>query len=1447
MVASGFIAPATAEGVTIGGKVTAVKDLSLVGATVNLEKYDATADTYTPVATATVTPSPAPTSTSAPYKFDNVEDGTYRVNYPLAKADVLTSRFGVSNSEDFVVTDGKITVKDKPYLTIPDFKMNAMGRFAVKAVDPTSNTAIPNAIFTINGSFNDESTTFAAFTAPNAQGTAILPVPAAGAYNVKIVDPTGMHQTFTSEDKPLAAGFSNASPCNASSCTYKPNPGGNLAVTVTSGGNNVAGAVVHLLAADEEVAVAIANNSGVATLLGLPDGDLNMWVGGPIGSPLKDSDAKTVTIVAGQLVTASQALVNGFTISGLLSSSDGPVAGARVEVAKVDADGTESPASPTETGKDGRFITNGLGAGTYNLSFFDETSDLQDFRLPGSLPGVTITTANISNQNVTLPSAGLITGRATATGGVTVSTTAVELINAYGETVATSSTDGKGTYRFPRIVAGSYTVKFSNDSYRVGYSDEFALQANKTSTQDITLVSGSGITGKVSSTVTGKNFDGVRVSVYSALGSGLIPDATTITQADGTYEIGGLQPGVYRIKFDASDANPTAGVFWQPVSQAPVNAKSFGQAGDITTRPGFTLANVNPVPVTPWASVTGKVTKTDPTDGVVGVDNATVTVVSSDGLVARTGATDPDGNFAIAVPDGEYGIKIAAAGYSTGYVGNVSDQPTLVSSFADAVKVKADNGVAAFANSFDLTKWSIDLAGNGGSVKVTVVDDTKAPVSEGVLVAYNSQGNAVAFTDSCDDNGTFVLSGLRGKFSFSYESAGAFAKRFVGGTAKLSDAGTTIATVADGASLKFNLTTVTLPSLAVKIVTSDEAKAALYADDATVEVYTFDSGKWSLNSDLTVTTNDGTASIGVRGGSSYRIRVLPDSYLLAPIWVGGVPLANIVEDASTISIPATGKAPTLDNVVVNVATGVIKGHVADITNGDISGAVVELVDSSGDVVKTANSREDGVYSVFRVTPDTYTLRFVAERFAIKYANNVVVTGGNSTSVDAVLKSASGITGQLVSTDDRAVVGATVTIYSASGSGVTPIQTATTTDDGTYNFIGLVAGSYKIRFDGSTANVPTSAFWYGKSENAGSFSDASAVVTTLGAYTKNVDPKPTKPWALIKGTILDSANAVSGAAVSLVTVSLATLTGKVVATVLTDENGNFALFAPDGAYQIQVEASGFATGFIDAISGDAVLSASALGAAVVSVNDNVAKIDSGLNPNDLTLDLAGSGGSITVTVKDDADKTVTDGEVTIYDAAGDVAGFASGANAGVFTIAGLNGTFRVSYMQDGVFAQTFYGDTSNIADPKTKTAVVNKTTKPTVTINVKTLPKLTVKVVDGATPAAAFDQPVTVEVYNQIDGEWTLNSALTQETSSGSVSFGVVNGEEYRIRVVPNSELLTPVWVGAARLAKSVRVASSITIPATGAAPVLGNVVMNSLAGVLDGTVSDSESRAQKLF
>lgn len=1449
ILATGVVAPAKADPIVISGKVTFAKDL-ITTATLQLEQYDPDADKFTQVATVSIAPSPAPTSTSAPYRFENVEDGTYRVSNPLTLADVATSKIAVSYSKVFTVLDGKLLVDDKAAATIPDFKIVALGKFAVKAIDSGTNQPIANAVITLSGQFNDSETNFDSLVAPNALGTATFPIPALGTYTLKIVDPSGLHQVFIFEKT-----FSTLSSNINSPTSYSPAPAGILSVTVTSGQTKVAGAVVHLLNADDEIGVATADQNGVATIKAIEPGDYTMWVGGPLGSPLRDSTPKPVTITEGLTTSVSQAMVSGSTISGLVlaatdKATSAPVPGVRIEVNSVDADGNENPVSPAETGVDGRYVTNGLAPGTYNLYFYDESTDWQDFRLSNSILGVVVAASNVSDPkitNVTLPSASVVTGVVKNENGGTIANTTVELINAYGDTVANGVSDDKGQYRLVRVLPGSYTVKFTNENYRTAYSADFVASANKESAQNVTLYSGSGISGKVISAKTGDGLDGVQVSVFSNTGSGLIATSTTLTQADGSYVFSGLPAGSYRVKFDGSTSNPPIGTFWQADAQATANAKSFGQAADITTRPGLVTSNVNPIPVTPWAAVIGKVLgkgvdeNGDP--ATIGLEGATATLVSVDGLVAQTSATDPDGNFTVSVPDGTYGIKIAAVGYTTGYVGSSDGLPTLVSNFSDAEKVVVTGGVAQFKNgSWNLATWSVDVSASGGTVKVTVTDESAAAVSSGTLVAYDSQGNAVAFTDQCDDNGTFTLNGLRGKFSFSYDSPGEYAKRFVGGTTKQSDAGTTIATIADGKSYSYKISTVTLPTLSLKLVVDSGASAALYGGDVTVEVYTYRSGTWTINDDLSTTSGDGTVAIGVSNGGTYRLRVVPDDPALAPIWVGAVPLATTVKNASTITIPATGKAPALDNVVLNVGSGGVKGLVTDSFAGQVSNAQIQLLDSDGNILKTATSREDGIYNIYRVVPGTYTLKFIAEQYAIKYANNVKVLGSQTTTVGMTLNSASGITGALFAEDDSPVVGATVSVYAAGGSGVTPIDSVKTQEDGSYNLIGLPAGAYKIRFDGTTAEVPTDAFWYGDQLNADSFKSATAVTTVLGQYLKNINPKPTKPWALIKGTILDSASAVSGAAISLVTVSLATLTGKVIATDLTDENGNFAIYAPDGRYQIQVQAAGFAAGFIDTTeAGDATLSASAVGAAVVSVTDHAAVIEGGLKADDLTLDLSGTGGSVTVTVKDEASKTITEGSLTAYDSSGNIAGFDDKPQAGTFSIAGLSGIYRLSYELDGVYAKTFYGGTSDISDPKTQTVTVSKTLKPAVTINVKTLPKLTVNVVGAGTPALAFKQPVTIEVYSEVSGKWILNEALTRETSDGTISFGVSGGDQYRIRVVPNSEFLTPVWVGAARLAKSVDFASTITIPAVGAAPTLGNVVMNSVAGSVQGSVLDQDA------
>ena len=111
-----------------------------------------------------------------------------------------------------------------------------------------------------------------------------------------------------------------------------------------------------------------------------------------------------------------------------------------------------------------------------------------------------------------------------------------------------------------------------------------------------------------------------------------------------------------------------------------------------------------------------------------------------------------------------------------------------------------------------------------------------------------------------------------------------------------------------------------------------------------------------------------------------------------------------------------------------------------------------------------------------------------------------------------------------------VGGAVVQAYTAANV-TTPVQTTTTAGDGSYQFIGLAPGDYKIRFTGDSGLYQDQ--WYYFAETAGS---ASALTLGDGDQLSFIDAYLTDATTSVAGTVRtsDSSNPIQGVMVDMFT-------------------------------------------------------------------------------------------------------------------------------------------------------------------------------------------------------------------------------------------------------------------------------------------------------------------------
>ena len=423
--------------------------------------------------------------------------------------------------------------------------------------------------------------------------------------------------------------------------------------------------------------------NGSWTVTDLPAGDYKVsyrsnskvvadrWWRGQLSMPA----ATPITLRAGQKVTGiDETLVKAATITGRVTlptgvrMTDGEVTVLVTSVSDPDVD--------SQTGRvsaDGSYRISGLPAGSYRIAF--EPRDLPV--LPQWWDGAstyasakTLTLAagqTRTGVNASLPAAASISGRVTGPAGASLGQQRVQVevyaAGSGGMLLKTATTQGDGSYTVTGLVAGSYKVKFVPSQGLL--SEWWNDSADFTSAATITLASGQSRTGvnaalSAAALISGRVTlpDGV-VKTTSSLSVAVVSATSEYSYAgfasvaeDGSYSLGNIAPGTYKVKFSAYDL-PVVSEWWD-------DKPDFSSATTVTLKPGQKRTGIDATLATS-ATISGTVTlPTGVTSSQGGVSVSAYATTDPSRVVSSTVALSNGAYTLSGLTAGTYAVRFSS-------------------------------------------------------------------------------------------------------------------------------------------------------------------------------------------------------------------------------------------------------------------------------------------------------------------------------------------------------------------------------------------------------------------------------------------------------------------------------------------------------------------------------------------------------------------------------------------------------------------------------------------------------------------------------------------------------------------------------------------------------------------------------------------------------------------
>ena len=839
-------------------------------------------------------------------------------------------------------------------------------------------------------------------------------------------------------------------------------------------------------------------------------------------------DADSVSVSEGATTSGIDAdLKEAGSISGTVTAADG---GEPIEGITVCAEESFN-SHCVDTGADGTYTIDGLGAGEYGVSFrgfyaengsgeFEPLNYVRQYYDGKSSAEDADRVAVVAGQDTSGIDAALEEGAEIA-GTVSAASDGepaegVEVclyLAATGAYRGCTSTGPDGNYLLFGLPGGNYKVGFAVESFNSPYTPQYYDgKSTLAAAEVVALATGSrtsGIdaemheAGKVAGTVTaakgGAGIEGLQVCALPVQSGN---SRCAPTGAGGGYTIEGVRPGRYVVEFHGAP---------DYLQQYYSGKASYAAAARITVAEEATTAGIN-ASMQAAGKIKGKVTAAATGDPLSGATVCALPTTSNlfylGGACAQAGS---DGTYTLGgLPGGNYDVRFEPGSSGPGEFGR-RDYLTQfykgASSRASATPVAVTLGQATSG---------IDAAMKaGGSVSGHV---TAADTGEG-LAAYVCALPTVSGGDEgctvANASGDYSLRGLRsGSYKIRFgpgPSSLGYLRQFYAGKATRKEAS------------PVSVTAGTATGAVNAVMQRGGTISGTVTDAVTHEPLTGISVCVGFFSACDTTAADGSYELTGLPTGSYRVRFGGPSFgpgsgspKYAAVYYHD---AYDFEAASKVAVTAGGATAGIDQAMREGArvTGTVVDRVSEDPLGQITVCTSDPVAGFSGCDQTD---ETGSYAITGLPAGSYRVRFshdsawppsVNAGYAALYYDDSPTAAGATLldldfgelagGVDAEMRLGGSVEGTITRASDHSLLsGVQACATPDSGGEEGPEACAFSEEDGSYAIEGLASGDYVISFNPTEASELPHQYYDGALKR----SDATPVSVTLGAATEGVD-------------------------------------------------------------------------------------------------------------------------------------------------------------------------------------------------------------------------------------------------------------------------------------------------------------------------------------------------------